>query len=91
MTVEFLRQFIHEAAAEHPLPIFSSISFRSPKRCCFNFVEPMWNRSPLVGVGLGALRKGENEFSYQKRILFAVESINELVPIWGIKSDSETP
>ena len=34
-------QCMHEAAAERLSPSFTCISFRYPKSCCFNFVEPM--------------------------------------------------
>ena len=39
-----------------------------PKKLLFWICRP-WQYSGLVGVGLGALRKGENEFSYKKHIV----------------------
>jgi hypothetical protein len=39
----------------------------------------------MVGVGLGELRKGGNEFKQGKRILLAVQITIELVVFLGIR------
>ncbi len=49
---------MHEAAKEHAKPLISRFHFDSQKDEYFNF--------GMVGVGLGELRKGENELSMKK-------------------------
>jgi hypothetical protein len=51
---------MHEAAEEHGTSLISSISFIFPKK---TIVLISSNRCGMVGVGLGELRKGRNEFS----------------------------
>jgi hypothetical protein len=63
MSEDFLLQFMHKAAKEHPTPLISSISFRFPKKM---IVLISLNRCGMVAVGLGELRKGENELSMKK-------------------------
>ena len=61
MSEDLLLQFVHdsEGAAEHPKPLFSSISFRSQK----DDVLISLKTGDMVVVGLGALRERENEFN----------------------------
>ena len=42
----------------------------------------------MVGVGLGELRKGENELSMKKRILLALHITIELVVVLGISPET---
>jgi hypothetical protein len=46
------------------------------------------NQCGMVGVGLGELRKGENELSMKKKILLAVQITIELVDILGISPET---
>jgi hypothetical protein len=84
MGEDFLLQFMHKAAEEHATTLISSSHFDSQKDDCFNFVESMWYVR-TVGVGLGELRKGENELSMRKE---AVQITIELVVFLGIRTET---
>ena len=62
MRKDSLLQCMHEAAAQHGTPSISPISLQSKTKLGFNFVE-------MVGVGLGASLKEENQIWSEKRIL----------------------
>jgi hypothetical protein len=59
MRENLLLQFMHEAAKEHATALISRFHFDSQKM----IVLISLNRCGMVGVGLGELRKGENELS----------------------------
>ena len=59
MSEDSLLPCMHEGAAGYVSPIISMLSLQT-------IVLISLNRCGMVGVGLGALRKGENEFGYKK-------------------------
>ncbi len=71
-----LRQCMHEAAAEHVSPIIWTISCEYNKDDCFNFVEPMWYGRSYPRSAQNWVRKGGNEFSYQKEWYFQPFSLS---------------
>ncbi len=63
MSEDLLLQFMHKAAKEHATPLIFLDFISNPKKV---IVLISLTRCGMVGVGLGELRKGENELSMKK-------------------------
>jgi hypothetical protein len=64
-------QYMHEAAAQHRTPSISPISLQSKTKLGLISL----NRCGMVGVGLGASLKEENQIWSEKRILLCFQII----------------
>ena len=71
MSKDSLLLCMHEAAAKHGIPLISSNSLQ----CKQNFVLISLNRCGMVGVGLGASMKEENQIWSEKIILLYFQII----------------